>query len=413
VADERSTHHLPRARAVAELASETSSERGEELARRWAIALIHARPLQELGELPLEELSRAAPALCAQALRAVQSDLELERLAGRSGSSAREQAGDARGLAAMCGAREPAALVEAVEALRGVLWEALFGELREPSARLLAEVGDRLAYVCATLLAAGVRAIASGLETEAPGADARAPEPASRVPVVRDLASGSRPRGEVVLVDERAPADEVSQSLTPAPPARAAAVSEHAQPWGEPRSALPGEPPAEIEIRDQRREEGPGAWISSIGAQLERFERDGAPFAVLLVELVDIERLRRDGPPEQLTRLASELERALAAASESWSGSVARERPGRCWLLAPGTDRAGAERLAQRLMRELSASGGERRPSLAVAIGTAICPEDGREPAALAAHADIGLYAARSALRASLSRFAAPLDDRA
>jgi GGDEF domain-containing protein len=413
VADERSTHHLPRARAVAELASETLSERGEELARRWAIALILARPLQELGELPLEELSRAAPALCAQALRAVQSDLELERLAGRSGSSAREQAGDARGLAAMCGAREPAALVEAVEALRGVLWEALLGELREPSARLLAEVGDRLAYVCAALLAAGVGTIASGLDTGAPGADARAPEPASRVPLVRDLASVSRPRGEVVIVDERAPAAEVPQQPTPAPPARAAAVSEHAQPWGEPRSALPGKPPAEIEIRDQRREEGPGAWISSIGAQLERFERDGAPFAVLLVELVDIERLRRDGPPEQLTRLAAELERALAAASESWSGSVARERPGRCWLLVPGTDRVGAERLAQRLMRELSASGGERRPSLAVAIGTAICPEDGREPAALAAHADIGLYAARSALRASLSRSAAPLDDRA
>jgi hypothetical protein len=409
VADERSTHHLPRARAVAELASETLSEGGEELARRWAIALILARPLQELGELPLEELSRAAPALCAQALRAVQSDLELERLAGRRGTSARESAADARGLAAMCGAREPATLVEAVEALRGVLWEALLGELREPSARLLAEVGDRLAYVCAALLAAGVRTIASGLDTGAPGADARAPEPTSRVPLVRDPAS--TPRGEVVIIDERAPAAEGPQPPTPAL-ARVADARENAQPWDEPRSALPGEPPAEIEIRDQRREEGPGAWISSIGAQLERFERDGAPFAVLLVELVDIERLRRDGPPEQFTWLAAELERALAAASESWSGSIARERPGRCWLLAPGTDRAGAERLAQQLTRELAAGGGERRPSLAAAIGTATCPEDGREPAALAAHADIGLYAARSALRASLSRAAAPLDDR-
>ena len=230
---------------------------------------------------------------------------------------------------------------------------------------------------------------------------------------MRDLASGSTPRGEAVIVDERAPAAEVPQSPVSAPPLRGADARGHELPWGEPRSALPGEPPAEIEIRDQRREEGPAAWISSIGSQLERFGRDGAPFAVLLVELVDIERLRRDGPPEQLTRLAAELERALTAASESWSGSVARERPGRCWLLAPGTDRAGAERLAQQLTRELAASGDERRASLAVAIGTAICPEDGREPAALAAHADIGLYAARSALRASLSRAAAPLDDRA
>jgi hypothetical protein len=411
VADERRTHSLPRARAVAELASETLAERGEELARRWAIALILARPLQELGELPLEELSRAAPALCAQVLRAVQSDLELERLAGRRGSGAREQAADARGLAAICGAREPTALVEAVEALRGVLWEALLGELREPSARLTADIGDRLAYVCASLLAAGVATIVSGVATGAPGADARAPKPTSQATAVRDLASVSTPYGEVTIIDERAPA--AASSPTPAPPVPVTGAREHAQPWGEPRSALPGEPPVEIEIRDQRREDGPAAWISSIGAQLERFERDGAPFAVLLVELVDIERLRRDGPPEQLTWLAAELERALTVASESWSGSAARERPGRCWLVAPGTDRAGAERLAQQLMRELPESGGERRPSLAVAIGTAICPEDGREPAALAAHADIGLYAARSAFRASLSRAAAPLDERA
>jgi GGDEF domain-containing protein len=410
VADERSTHHLPRARAVAELASETLSERGEELARRWAIALMLARPLQEVGELPLEELARSAPALCVQALRAVQSDLELERLAGRRGSDARERAADARGLAAMCGAREPAALVDAVESLRGVLWEALLGELREPSARLLADLGDRLAYVCAVLLAAGVGPTASGPEMGASHADARVSEPSTRAPAVRDLASGPTPRGEVVIIDEGAPAAEIPQRPTPAPQARAADARVHAQPWGEPGSALPGEQPAEIEIRDQRREEGPAAWVSSIGAQLERFERDGAPFAVLLVELVDIERLRRDGPPEQLTWLAAELEQALTAASESWSGSVARERPGRCWLLVRGADRVGAQRLAQRLTRELPASGGERRPSLAAAIGTAICPDDGREPAALAAHADIGLYAARSALRASLSR--AALDDR-
>jgi hypothetical protein len=412
VPDERRTHHPPRARAVAELASETLAERADEVARRWAIALIVARPLQELSELPLEELSRAAPALCAQVLRAVQSDLELERLAGRRGPSVREQPADAGGLAAMCGAREPAALIEAVEALRGVLWEVLLGELREPSARLLADVGDRLAYVCATALAAGVQAISADVVAVAPGARAGAGESTSQAPVVRDLASVSTPRGEVSIIDERPPAAPVTVSPMPASPARVAAAREHAQPWDEPRSALPGEPPAEIEIRDQRREEGPAAWISPIGAQLERFERDGAPFAVLLVELVDIERLRRDGPPEQLTWLAAELERALAVASESWSGSGARERPGRCWLLAPGADRAAAGRLAQQLMRELPASGGERRPSLAVAIGTAICPEDGREPAVLAAHADIGLYAARSAFRGSLSQAAAPLDER-
>ncbi len=408
MAEERRTHHSSRARAVAELESEALIDREDELARRWVIALMLANPLEGLGELPLEELARAAPALCAQTLRAVQSEIELERLVGRGAGSGREPAVDAGELAALCGAREPAQLVEAVEALRGVLWEALLDELREPSARLLADVGDRLAYVCAAMLAAS-------LETVAPGAGARATEPdlqpVPHAPLARGSSSVSTPRGEVVIVDERISADEAP----PEQPTRTSRGGEHAEPLGGGEHAgplgggehagplggtrsLPVEPSAEIEIRDERREEGPAAWVSTIGAELRRFERDGAPFAVLLVELVEIERLRRDGPPEQLIWLAGELERALADALDSWPVSVARERPGRCWLLAPGTDRAGADRLAQRLMRELPASGGGSRPSLVVAIGTAICPEDGREPAALAAHADIG--AVRSPLSA-------------
>jgi GGDEF domain-containing protein len=395
---------------MAELELEPLTARADELARRWAIALILARPLGELGELPLEELARVAPALCTQALRAVQSDVELERLTGGGAAGARQPASEARGLAVVCGAREPAALVEAVEALRGVLWAALLDDLSEPSARLLADLGDRLAHVCAVLLAAGVETLASGVV--APGGGP-ALEPAPRAPLAHDSASVATPRGEAVIVDERvsAAAAPPSRSTAPAPPTQASVAGEHVRSWGDMGSMLPGESSAEIEIRDERRAEGPAAWISSIGAQLGRFERDGAPFAVLLVELMDIERLRRQGPPEELMRLAGSLERALAAVLESSQGSLARERPGRCWLLVPGGDRAGAERLARQLMRELPAGAGERGAPLAVAIGTAICPEDGREPAALAAHADVGLYAARSALRASRVRAASPLDE--
>jgi len=418
VADERRTHHIPRARAITELEVEPSIAHADELARSWAIALILARRPDELGEIPLEEIARAAPALCAQALRAVQSDVELERLAGRGASSALERATEARRLAAVCGAHEPAALVEAVEALRGVLWAALLDGLSEPPARMLADMGDRLAYVCAAMLAAGVESIAPGALAPVKAMD---PDPTSSALVAHEPACVPAPGGEVVIIDERVPSTEVAPSQEPQPspsfaempPTRASGANEHARPWGEARSTPPGESPPEIEIRDERRAEGPAAWISSIGAQLARFEDNGAPFAVLLVELVEIERLRRQGPPEELMRLAAGLERALAASLESSQGSLARERPGRCWLLAPGTDRAGAERLARQLMRELpaGAGAGERRAPLAVAIGTAICPEDGREPAALAAHADIGLYAARSALRASRVRAASPLDE--
>jgi GGDEF domain-containing protein len=401
---------------MTELEVEPSIARADELARRWAIALILARPLDRLGELPLEEIAREAPGLCAQALRAVQSDVELERLSGLGASSARERAAEARRLATVCGAREPAALVEAVEALRGVLWASLIDALSEPPARVLADVGDRLAYVCAGMLAAGVESIAPGTVAAAQTVDLERSSPA---PVAQDPACFPAPGREVVIIDERPSAGEVaasrepsrSPSLTQVPSTRASSAGEHARLCGETRSAAPGGRPPEIEIRDERRAEGPAAWISSIGAQLARFEQDSAPFAVLLVELVDVERLRRQGPPEELMRLTAGLERALAAALESSQGSLARERPGRCWLLVPGMDRAGAERLARQLMRELPSGAGERRAQLIVAIGTAICPEDGREPAALAAHADIGLYAARSALRASRVRAVSPLDE--
>jgi hypothetical protein len=176
------------------------------------------------------------------------------------------------------------------------------------------------------------------------------------------------------------------------------------------------EPPsrrqAEIEIRDERAEAGPAAWIGSIGRELERFSRDGRPFAVLLVELREGDRLPRQRDLDEVARLSDELEQALAselrmpAAAGSdghggdrlqGAGSLTRERLGRYWLLAPDTDRAGARALAERLSAAVRQLAGRRGASLVVAVGSAVCPEDGREAAALAAHADVELYAARSA----------------
>jgi hypothetical protein len=400
VADDPHTPRPPRARPVAELQCEALLGRVEELSRRWAIAMILERPLEDIGELPLEELAREAPLVCAQALRALQSDVELARLTGRGGGG-REQSAAARRLAAVCGAREPAALVDAVEALRGVLWEALLAQLAEASARLLADVGDRLACVCSSMLSVAVAAAAPAAPVAVPRArvaevEAAADSPAARPHLAR---RDSRPPGEAVIVDEHASSGHAPSLLAMSPSDSS------------PRFGAPG---PEIEIRDERHEEGPASWIRSIGAQLERFERDGVPFAVLLVELVDIERMRREESPDELSRLAECLEHELAAALVSVPGSITRERPGRCWLLAPQHERDGAERLAQRLMRELYARGDDRARPLVVAIGTAVCPEDGREPAALAAHADVGLYAARSAVRAALARAAvAPVDESA
>lgn len=435
MAERTSTPPSPRARAVADLPCDALLARAEGLARRWASALILGRPLAAIGQLPLQELARDAPVLCAQVLRAVQSDVELERLSGRGAPSGREQSAAARRLAAITGAPDPAALVDAVEALRGVLWEALIDQLTEPSARQVGDIADRLAYVCAVALVSALETVtpppAAARGGDAPTAPAEPAVVDVAAPARREHARAPAPAGGAVIVDERpresaaagAPGESAAAATprerplswdeSPPIPPRASRARLGSLSWDEPPSTVPGAPQAEIEIRDERGEEGPAAWIGSIGAQLERFGRDALPFAVLLVELVDIERLRGRESPEELLRLAGQMEHALAAEIGASPGSLTRERPGRCWLLAPGTDRTGAERLAERIVRAVAAGASHLGTPLAVAVGTAVCPEDGTEAAALAAHADVGLYAARSAVRAPAAGRAAPVDESA
>src|SRR5437660_1452122 len=51
----------PRARAVAAAPVDALLARADELARRWAIALILSLPLERIGEFPLESFARQAP----------------------------------------------------------------------------------------------------------------------------------------------------------------------------------------------------------------------------------------------------------------------------------------------------------------------------------------------------------------
>jgi GGDEF domain-containing protein len=395
MSDDLRMQRTPRAGPVAGLPIDSLVARAEELARHWAIALVVERPLDGLADVPLEDLAREAPALCAQLVRALESDAELERLTGAA-ASGREDGAPARRLAAMSGARDPAELVGEVETLRGVLWETLLEELRRPlfeqaGARRIADLSDRLAFVCARALTAAIDAAArewaaGAASPDAAPADAEPPPGRSE----REPASAQR----AVIVDER-----------------------------EQAPASPRRPQAEIEIRDERGEAGPAAWIGSIGRQLERFRQDGVPFAVLLVELRDIDRLHRDRAPGDSPVVAQEIERALAAELRGsapggggearrapWSGSLTRERHGRYWLLAPDTDRAGAGKLAERMLGAIRRLAGGRGSFLEVLVGTAVCPEDGREAAALAAHADVELYAARSSARTAAGRPPASVD---
>ena len=442
---------------MAEASVDALLDRADEMATRWVIALILERPLSRIGELPLEDLARDAPALCGQLARALQSDAELERMAGSGAAGSREESASARKLGALAGATDATSAIQAVEALRGVLWEALLEELRDPPARLVADLADRLAYVCATALSATIVALAA--EQAAMASDSDLADSAEEGSEAGNAAGDSR---GPVLVDERderpvARPARVPQASAPAevepPPVRpfpweTAPFSspEPSRTADAPISRYPGDAAAaggariglgdsaragdrarrlraepEIEIRDARGEGGPAAWIGSIGGRLEQFKRDGLPFAVLLVDLFDLERMGHAALPEELSAVTAEIEAALArelgiihgadtdlrpvhaqggpVGSGRPVGSLTRERAGRYWLLAPQTDGLATRMLAERLVRSLRAVVRRHGMALPFAIGTAVCPEDGRDAAVLAAHADLGACDARSAGR--------------
>ncbi|HVA19673.1 MAG TPA: diguanylate cyclase [Solirubrobacteraceae bacterium] len=278
----------------------------------------------------------------------------------------------------------------AAQTLSETLWEALGEELAEPHSERVAELSQRLgevAAIVALLARADARVPQPPAAPATPAARSTGDAGAAEWPVASaaGVAAGSsappwgpgasiQPRTAAVLVDEMAPVE---------PPGT-----------GEPLArARP-----EIEIRDVRGEEGPAAWIGSIGRRLERHAQDSSPFAVLLVELVDIEHLHSAWPKGSVSSLVSQVEDALARELRP-ADSFTRERPGRYWLIAGLTDGAGARVLAGRLATAVRSSASHRDSAPEVVVGIAVCPDDGLQASALAAHADVGLYAARAAGR--------------
>ncbi|HEX4562856.1 MAG TPA: hypothetical protein VH115_00260 [Solirubrobacteraceae bacterium] len=157
------------------------------------------------------------------------------------------------------------------------------------------------------------------------------------------------------------------------------------------------------------------AWLEVIVSALAQFEHDRVPFAVLLVEVLDA---------GELSRANEQIESAVARALDAFGpASIATEGPDRYWLLVPQADRRRAHVVADRLARALegvddaapadaadryfaalSARGsrphaGHPEAPLRLVVGTAACPENGRDLSALVAQAHIELAEARSARR--------------
>jgi hypothetical protein len=184
----QSSQGAPRARPVADAPVAALLERIEELSRRWAIAMLRERPLAALGEVPLERLALLAPGLCTKLVQALAAEREPAALDE---------------LQTLASDWDAADIVANLEALRGVVWEATLEQLRDPSARQVAELGDRLAFLCAEL--ARVALTGARSQVQAP----HAPAPLDRAQVLYSAPG----RSGAVLVDEHEDAPEAPRQV--------------------------------------------------------------------------------------------------------------------------------------------------------------------------------------------------------
>jgi hypothetical protein len=221
-----------RARPVGDAPVDALLAIADELARRWAIELMNERSLQELADNPMRDLLREGPALCAGVIRALGSDLELERLLAGGPPGSREPSSHAHGLSARARLDNGAAVRE-VEALRGVVWEALLAELRWPvfersTARMAIDLSDRLAHICSTLLSAM-------LASSGDDADERSSftAVAEREQILHSSPPTADGRPAAVLVDERSDGPRMGEVPRRRPQDRPAAA-EGRERFGEP-----------------------------------------------------------------------------------------------------------------------------------------------------------------------------------
>jgi GGDEF domain-containing protein len=296
----------------------------------------------------------------------------------------------------------------AAQQLCDVLWEAMREELLlSPDTARAAELSERLADISSTIAmlaaAAPPSRLSQGgsatLDLSPPDPTPASSTPASAVPASpASMAVPSTPTPPVR--DRRTPpepspvARQPIASGTDAHPFTKLVDEQEAGTHAEPLATVQPIQP-EIEIRDVRREEGPSAWVSSVGRLLARHAQDGLPFAVLLVEIVDVAQLERSETPHDLHGLVAKVEDALGRGMRT-TDHLSRETLGRYWLVAPETNGTGARMLAERLARLVRTSASHRGVPMEVAIGIAVCPDDGTEAPALAARADLGVYSARA-----------------
>jgi GGDEF domain-containing protein len=424
------------------------------VAKSWLLALVADAPLAAAGHVPAAELARGGPALCGAVLAALGSTAELERLIGGDG-----RAPLAASAARLTGARTPGALTAGVEALRAVAWRALRAELRDGDPELVADLSDRLAYVCARVTEAALPAL--GAETpgkrEGPLADALAataspptaqgirafaPRPSAPpshddiAPHRDDFAQPGPHRDD--FAQDGAPHVPSADDFTGAvPSARHAPAERTDEPVAAPPNGvrivdLPGAPVVEDtdplatlaeELAAAPRAPEPDMYatardaptvtrLRTVDTSWEDTRDSGPPWLAAIARR--LERREQDGRPfavfvvevDDLDRLLAaqsgrEVALALETAERGLTAELApadlvvRERLGRWWLTSPDRDPAAARDLGTRVATAIAHAQLGGAP-LSASIGLATCPDDGDTLDTLASRADEGMFTARA-----------------
>jgi GGDEF domain-containing protein len=256
--------------------------------------------------------------------------------------------------------------------------------LAEAGAVPVADLAADGPALCAALL----RAVGSDAELDrlAPGGDL---EPlavgAARLAGARDTAAAARAVARLRAALWRVLCADVPRDDA----AWAIALAERVAHIADVVTAAALAPPVDAALRDAEE-----PWAEMVRRAVEVHARDGAPFSVLVVEADDADRLVAAGGTEAA---AMEHVEAAVRGAVRPGDPVARERPGRLWIVAPGLDAAGARALAERLTSAAAQAGAPHGAPLTAAAGIATSPDDGGSATALGELADERLFAARAA----------------
>lgn len=339
----------------------------EALAKGWLLTLVARAPLARAGALSTAELARDAPPLCGAITAALASEAELDRL--RPGGDLAPLAARAGRLA---GAVDPAGAAGAVAALRSALWSEVTDALHRPEPELVAALAARLGHVC-DIVAGAALGGGGGPAAAAPAVAA----PAVAAPAPQAPAPGPEPEPPPAAPGPRlAPVPDVpAAGEAPAPPVPADVF-----------------PSVGAVAPDERQE----PWATAVVRRLERLAASGRPCAVLAIEVADAERLLAADLRGEARQALDRAERAVRSELRP-SDAAVREREGRLWVVAGGTNLEGARALGRRLADAVSRAAALHGAPLRASVGLAVSPDDGTDPAALVAHADEGVFAARAA----------------